>query len=220
MVTYDTLVGGERRRHESGPRRERSLLTRPLNSPCCDRRSPDGHDNDPASPRQGDTLPLDVKLTIEIAATSYRSPGSTPAPTTPGPTAWRSWAAAATSTTWPGPASGLVVCDCPSYVSTHEGTCSTCKHGTALVEVGLLDPVNHAPAETGSGIVRKPPRPPRPSTRPTSASPPGSATRSPRALEGGRRRRRLADDPGPAARRDGSMTGPVQAWDRAWSGRS
>src|SRR4051795_7620368 len=32
---------------------------------------------------------------------------------------------------------GLVVCDCPSYVATHEGTSSTCKHGSALVLMGL-----------------------------------------------------------------------------------
>jgi hypothetical protein len=33
---------------------------------------------------------------------------------------------------------GLVVCDCKSYVATHEGTSSTCKHGSALVLMGLL----------------------------------------------------------------------------------
>lgn len=33
---------------------------------------------------------------------------------------------------------GLVVCDCKSYVASHEGTISTCKHGSALVLMGLL----------------------------------------------------------------------------------
>lgn len=35
--------------------------------------------------------------------------------------------------------SGLVRCDCPSYVSTHEGTASMCKHGRALVALGLVE---------------------------------------------------------------------------------
>lgn len=35
-------------------------------------------------------------------------------------------------------ASGLVTCNCPSYTKRFEGTVSTCKHGAAMVEVGLL----------------------------------------------------------------------------------
>jgi hypothetical protein len=35
--------------------------------------------------------------------------------------------------------SGLVECSCPSYIATHAGTSSTCKHGQALVIVGLLE---------------------------------------------------------------------------------
>lgn len=34
---------------------------------------------------------------------------------------------------------GLVECDCPSYEATHRGTISACKHGRALVQLGLLD---------------------------------------------------------------------------------
>jgi hypothetical protein len=34
---------------------------------------------------------------------------------------------------------GLVQCDCPSYEVTFKGTCDTCKHGKALVALGLLD---------------------------------------------------------------------------------
>lgn len=33
---------------------------------------------------------------------------------------------------------GLVECSCPSYVSTHAGTSSYCKHGRALIQLGLL----------------------------------------------------------------------------------
>jgi hypothetical protein len=34
---------------------------------------------------------------------------------------------------------GLVVCDCPSYEATYRGNgLATCKHGQALVQVGLL----------------------------------------------------------------------------------
>ncbi len=32
-----------------------------------------------------------------------------------------------------------IVCTCPSYTKTHEGTSSLCKHGRALVMVGLCD---------------------------------------------------------------------------------
>src|SRR4051794_10681541 len=47
-----------------------------------------------------------------------------------------------------GPADGLVTCDCMSYVSTFAGTCDTCKHGKAMVALGLLDaPAYLAPAE-------------------------------------------------------------------------
>ena len=41
---------------------------------------------------------------------------------------------------------GLVACDCPSYTSTHEGTASTCKHGQAMIEVGLIKVPSHAAA--------------------------------------------------------------------------
>jgi hypothetical protein len=34
---------------------------------------------------------------------------------------------------------GLVQCDCPSYEVTFRGTLGTCKHGSALVTLGLLD---------------------------------------------------------------------------------
>ncbi len=57
---------------------------------------------------------------------------------------------------------GLIICDCPSYVDTHEGTSSTCKHGTALVEVGLLEPVAYvaaAPVEAPAPIAEARPRP-------------------------------------------------------------
>jgi len=33
---------------------------------------------------------------------------------------------------------GLVICSCSAYVASHEGTVSTCKHGSALVLTGLL----------------------------------------------------------------------------------
>jgi hypothetical protein len=53
---------------------------------------------------------------------------------------------------------GLVVCDCPSYETTFKGTADTCKHGKALVAMGLLDapswsaPVEAAPVEPPAPI--------------------------------------------------------------------
>lgn len=35
-------------------------------------------------------------------------------------------------------ASGRVVCECPSYLYTHESKGSCCKHGIAVIEAGLL----------------------------------------------------------------------------------
>jgi hypothetical protein len=40
---------------------------------------------------------------------------------------------------------GLVTCDCPSYIATHEGTSSCCKHGAAMIEVGLFKPALYVP---------------------------------------------------------------------------
>src|SRR5262249_14245525 len=34
-------------------------------------------------------------------------------------------------------AEGTVECDCPSYETTFRGTCGQCKHGRALVQMGL-----------------------------------------------------------------------------------
>lgn len=45
---------------------------------------------------------------------------------------------------------GLVECSCPSYEVTHRGTSSVCKHGRALVAMGLLD----APSWGTSGPAR------------------------------------------------------------------
>jgi len=45
---------------------------------------------------------------------------------------------------------GLVACDCPSYVTTYEGTSATCKHGTACVENGLIA----APAPVANHVNR------------------------------------------------------------------
>lgn len=45
---------------------------------------------------------------------------------------------------------GCVACDCPSYQTTHIGTSSTCKHGRALVALGLMPapaPLRHVPDE-------------------------------------------------------------------------
>jgi hypothetical protein len=93
------------------------------------------------------TLPLDAKLTLAIRGTSY---SVTPIP--PGPDNSRAWRLAKLGgknevydlarTT-----EGLVVCDCPSYVATHEGTSSACKHGLSLIQVGLLDPVKYTAAK-------------------------------------------------------------------------
>ncbi len=47
---------------------------------------------------------------------------------------------------------GLVVCDCPSYVVTHDGTVSMCKHGRALVQLGMIDPPFCPPAPFELGI--------------------------------------------------------------------
>ncbi len=52
---------------------------------------------------------------------------------------------------------GLVECDCPSYETTYRGTCGTCKHGSAMIAVGLID----APAWT----------PPARETTPATAAP-------------------------------------------------
>src|SRR3954469_9802287 len=41
---------------------------------------------------------------------------------------------------------GTVECSCPSYEATHRGTASTCKHGRALVTLGLM-PGPVAPAD-------------------------------------------------------------------------
>jgi hypothetical protein len=54
---------------------------------------------------------------------------------------------------------GRVVCDCPSYVVTFEGTASTCKHGRALVEAGYLDrpsPIANVPAPVASKLAVAP----------------------------------------------------------------
>jgi len=40
---------------------------------------------------------------------------------------------------------GLVSCDCASYEVSHKGTVSMCKHGAALVSLGLLDAPAYAP---------------------------------------------------------------------------
>jgi hypothetical protein len=48
---------------------------------------------------------------------------------------------------------GLVTCDCPSYVFTHEGTNGLCKHGRRLVELGMIPapmPMLTAPARRAS----------------------------------------------------------------------
>jgi hypothetical protein len=42
---------------------------------------------------------------------------------------------------------GLVICDCPSYVCTFEGTAETCKHGMALVQAGLLQAPRPVPTK-------------------------------------------------------------------------
>jgi hypothetical protein len=41
--------------------------------------------------------------------------------------------------------SGLVRCDCPSYVMTFASTASTCKHGRALVEAGMISAPSPVP---------------------------------------------------------------------------
>ena len=43
---------------------------------------------------------------------------------------------------------GLVECSCPSYVSTFEGTSDTCKHGKALVALGLIEAPRYTPRAT------------------------------------------------------------------------
>jgi hypothetical protein len=85
------------------------------------------------------TQPLDARLTLTIRGTSYALTAIDPGPDNS--RAWRLEKLGGKREIYDvcRTNEGLVVCDCPSYVSTHEGTCSTCKHGSALVAVGLLD---------------------------------------------------------------------------------
>jgi hypothetical protein len=90
--------------------------------------------------------PLDVKLVITIRGTSYSVTKIDPGPDNS--KAYRLAKLGGKGEVYDicRTNEGLVVCDCPSYISTHEGTCSTCKHGMALIEVGLLDAPKHTPA--------------------------------------------------------------------------
>lgn len=82
--------------------------------------------------------PLDVSLLLTIRETDYSV-----TPIAPGPDNVKGYrleklSGAREAYDLAHTNDGLVTCDCPSYVATHEGTISTCKHGSALVLMGLL----------------------------------------------------------------------------------
>src|SRR5207302_638398 len=86
---------------------------------------------------------------LEIKARHYEA---TPLPTVEGTAVVRVGALDDPDATYDvsrGP-DGLVACTCGDYTYRHAGTASTCKHGSAVVEAGLLD----APAPVIADEVR------------------------------------------------------------------
>lgn len=67
---------------------------------------------------------------------------------------------------------GLVTCSCPSYQNTFADTVSTCKHGDALLKMGLLEPIYWTGGQpTPKADKPEPAEAPAPCCSPTESAP-------------------------------------------------
>src|SRR4051812_4369650 len=111
------------------------------------RRSPMSILTSPSPRVNGKSRPLTVELTLTINGTAYHVE-----PIAPGPDNTRAYRLVKRGSDEAvydvcRTAAGLVECDCPSYEATYRGNgLETCKHGRALIMVGLVDYPDFVPA--------------------------------------------------------------------------